>query len=140
MDHKVDLTGSKLVDGDSEPLAASNESRTQNVPRQIWIVVGVLALEGFGNLLSIPGNPMALVWLLAKCLFITGLLRRWKWVFWLFLVIGGIHVITFLGMLPLAALINLGLIALTASAHRFYFPSKRRPLGGSDRTSPSPPA
>ena len=46
----------------------------QNVPWQIWVVIALLVIEGVGNLLYIPKQPMALLWLGAKCLFILGLL------------------------------------------------------------------
>ena len=92
------------------------------VPWQIWIVVAFLALEGVSNLLAIPTNPQAITWFLAKCLFLVGLLRGWKWVFALMMVIAGIHVVYFLTLNPLGAILNLVLMALTGSAYRFFFP------------------
>jgi hypothetical protein len=96
----------------------------QDVPWQIWVVVALLALEGVGNLLYIPQQPMALIWLGAKCLFILGLLKRWQWVFCLFVVISIIHVLSFLLQEPLAALINLAMVVLVLSTYRFYFRSQ----------------
>ena len=46
----------------------------RGVPWQIWIVVLLLVLEGVGSVLSIPHQPAALYWVVAKCLFVTGLL------------------------------------------------------------------
>jgi hypothetical protein len=83
-------------------------------------VVVVLGLEGIGNLFSIPGQPAALFWLLAKCLFIVGLLKRWIWVYCLFLAIAVIHVVYFLPISLVASLMNLILVVLAASARRFY--------------------
>lgn len=91
------------------------------VPWQIWVVVVLLALEGIGNLFSIPDQPAALFWLLGKCLFITGLLKRWIWVYGLFLAVCVLHVIYFLPVLPIASLMNLILIGLAVSARKFYF-------------------
>ena len=96
----------------------------QEVPWQIWVVVALLALEGVGNLLYIPQQPMALIWLGAKCLFILGLLKRWRWVFCLYVVIGIIHVLSFLLQAPLVALINLVMVVLALCSYRFYFPSQ----------------
>lgn len=96
----------------------------QDVPWQIWVVVALLVLEVVGNLLYIPQQPMALIWLGAKCLFILGLLKRWRWVFCLFVVIGGIHVLFFLLQTPLVALINLVMVVLALCSFRFYFPSQ----------------
>ena len=95
----------------------------KNVPWQIWVVVALLALEGVGNLSYIQKQPMALLWLGAKCLFIIGFLKRWRWVFCLFVVIGIIHVLFYLLKVPQTALINLALVVLVLSAYRFYFPS-----------------
>jgi hypothetical protein len=94
----------------------------REVPWQILVVVALLALEGLGNLLSIPNQPVALIWLGAKCLFIVGLLKRWRWVFCLSVIIGAIHVLFFMLHSPLVALINLLIIVLILSSFRFYFP------------------
>ncbi len=92
------------------------------VPWQIWVVVALLGIEGLNNLYILPTQPQAMVWLLAKCLFIVGLLRGWKWVFAVFQVIAAIHVIAFLNPVPVIALENLLLMGLTGSAYRFFFP------------------
>jgi hypothetical protein len=96
----------------------------QNVPWQIWVVVALLALEGVGNLLNIPKQPIQLYWLGAKCLFILGLLKRWRWVFGLFVFISVIHVLSFLLQEPGVAAINLAMVVLVLSAYRFYFRSQ----------------
>ncbi len=92
------------------------------VPWQIWVVVAFLALEGVGNLTSIPTQPQAAVWFLAKCLFVVGLLRAWKWVFVLFLIEAAIHVVGFLIPSPPVAVVNLLLMGLSCWAYRHYFP------------------
>ena len=94
----------------------------QYVPWQIWIVIAILALEGVGNLLYIPQQPMALIWLGWKSLFILGLLKRWRWVFCLFVIFGVIHVLYFLLQAPIVSLINLALVVLALCSYRFYFP------------------
>ncbi len=107
-----------------EAVNAATFATFKDVPWQIWVVVTLLALEGVGNLLYIPKQPMALIWLGAKCLFIFGLLKRWRWVFCLFVVIGVIHVLFFLLQAPVAALINLAMVVLVLSSFRFYFSSQ----------------
>jgi hypothetical protein len=98
-------------------------SSFRDVPWQIWVVVVILGVEGvFGNLPAISTTPAAAYWFAAKCLFVVGLLKRWRWVFWLFLILGSIHVLGFSIQAPLVALVNLVLVLLTASARGFYFP------------------
>ena len=94
----------------------------KDIPWQIWVVVALLALEGVGNLLYIPQQPMALIWLGWKSLFILGLLKRWRWVFCLFVIFGVIHVLYFLLQAPIVALMNLALVVLALCSYRFYFP------------------
>src|SRR5688572_1863490 len=77
------------------------------VPWQIWIVVALLALEGVGNFFSMLDNPIAAWWLFAKCVFITGLIKGWQWVFWIFLAVAAVHVVGFLEIMPVASLLNL---------------------------------
>lgn len=112
------------AEGARNAVNAAAFATMQDVPWQIWVVVALLALEGIGNLLYLPQQPMALIWLGAKCLFILGLLKRWRWVFCLFMVIGGIHVLLFLLSAPLVALINLAMVVLALCSFRFYFPSR----------------
>lgn len=95
------------------------------VPWQIWIIVVLLAWEGITNVFMIPQNPMAAIWLLAKVLFIIGLLRVWRWVFIVFLVIGAIHVLYFgAAGAWLVSFLNLILVILGFSAKRHFFPVK----------------
>ena len=110
--------------GTKDAVNAATFISLQDVPWQIWVVVALLALEGVGNLLYIPQQPMALIWLGAKCLFIFGLLKRWRWVFCLYVIIGVMHVLSFLLQAPLAALINLAMVVLVLSTYRFYFRSQ----------------
>ncbi|MBN2591218.1 MAG: hypothetical protein JXA96_15245 [Sedimentisphaerales bacterium] len=95
----------------------------RNVPWQIWVVVALLGLEGLNNLLIIPTQLQAIIWLAVKVIFILGLIKGWKWVFCLSVIVGGIHVLFFLIPAPITALMNLVLIALTISSYRFYFSS-----------------
>jgi hypothetical protein len=99
------------------------------IPWQIWVVVVLLGAEGVGNLLTIPQEPAAAYWLAAKCLFITGLLKGWRWVFVLFLFVAGLHVLVFLIAAPTGAFLNLVLMLLVVSARRFYFPARSEELG-----------
>ena len=97
----------------------------RDVPWQIWVVVVILAAEGLlSNLPAILKTPIAAFWLLAKCVLILGLLKRWRWVFILCLVLGAIHTLYFSIPAPVVALINLVLVLLVASSLRFYFPKK----------------
>jgi hypothetical protein len=111
------------VDGGGDAVNGRESATLREVPWQIWVVVALLVVEGLGNLLIMPQQPIALIWLGAKCLFILGLLKRWRWVFCLFVVIGGIHVLFFLLQAPLVALINLAMVVLALWSFRFYFPS-----------------
>ena len=86
----------------------------------------LLGLEGVGNLLSIPQEPSAAIWLAAKCLFIVGLIRGWRWVFVLFLVVAGLHVLGFSIQAPFVAFLNLGLVLLVGSTLRYFFPASNR--------------
>jgi hypothetical protein len=100
-----------------------HESPLKNVPWQIWIVVLLLSVEGIlGNLPAIPSHPIAATWFAWKCLFIVGLIRRWRWVFVLYLVFGAIHVIGFSVINPFVATVNLFLMILVASTFHCYFP------------------
>jgi hypothetical protein len=83
----------------------------------------VLSAEGLlGNLPAIPSNPVAATWFAAKCLFVAGLLNGWRWVFCLNIFIGVLHVLAFSTAAPFIAFLNLVLVLLVASSHRFYFP------------------
>ena len=108
-----------------------NEASRRSIPWQIWVVVVVLGLEGIGNVLSIPEIPAAAIWAAAKCLFIIGLTKRWKWVFVLFLIVGCIHVWYFSMHALFAAFLNLILVVLVGSQRHYYFPVKSR---GQDAT------
>ena len=106
-------------------------SSLRNVPWQIWVVILLLAAEGIlGNLPLIPSNPLAATWFAWKCLFIVGLIKRWRWVFVLFLIFGAVHVLVFSVQAPFVAFLNLVLVLLTASALRFYFPRTTDGLSG----------
>jgi hypothetical protein len=96
----------------------------KDIPWQIWVVIALLALEGVGNFLYIPQQPLALYWLGVKCLLIFGLLKRWRWVFCLFVIIGIMHFLSFILHAPLAAMINLAMVVLALSTYRFYFRSQ----------------
>ncbi|MEJ2704940.1 MAG: hypothetical protein P8Z79_21085 [Sedimentisphaerales bacterium] len=117
------LSAMRKSPSESHPVAGNNNvpSSLQRVPWQIWVVVVVLVLEGINNLFLIPQNPYAITWLAAKTVFIVGLIKGWKWVFFLNVIVGGIHVLYFLIPAPLVALINLVLVVLVISSYRFYF-------------------
>lgn len=115
------------TDGPSIPGEPGRSVLRLRVPWQIWVVVALLALEGLGNLLSLPKQPQALIWLAAKVLFITGLLLRWRAVFVLFLVVSAVHVVYFARPVPAAAILNFLLLALVLSTYRNYFPGDQTP-------------
>ncbi len=84
-------------------------------------MVGLLGLEGIGNLVQAVDHPIALYWFAAKVLFIMGLLNGRRWVYVLFLVVAGLHVIGFWGINLPAVVMNSLLVVLTLSARDFYF-------------------
>ena len=108
----------------------ASRARRPKVPWQIWVVVAMLGWEGIGNLLAIPQQPQAPGWLLAKVLFITGLLRRWRPVYILVLIVAAIHVVYFATVSPVTAILNLVLLMLVGVSHRFYF-------GGNQKAPPA---
>ncbi|WP_406701076.1 hypothetical protein V5E97_20025 [Singulisphaera sp. Ch08] len=114
------LKGARTTDEyfDEVPVARISSG----VPWQIWIVVFMLGLEGIGNLLSIPYQPQAARWLAFKCLAITGLIRGWRFVFWLSLVVAGMHVLGFSLRAPFVAFLNLMDVLLVASSFRHFYP------------------
>ena len=101
-------------------------SSMRNVPWQIWVVVALLSLEGIGDLIAVYEYPYAITWIAAKCLFVVGLIKGWKWVFGLFLVIAAVHVLYFLFLSPIASFLNLVLIILVCSSYRYFFPAPIR--------------
>ena len=95
------------------------------IPWQIYVIIAILALEGISNLLMIFGNPSAIVWLALKVVFIIGLLRGSKWVFVLFQIIAGLHVLYFAAAGAwIVSLINFVLMILAFTAIRYYFPAQ----------------
>lgn len=106
--------------GDVPASAASG-----GVPWAIWIVVFMLGLEGLGNLLAIPHMPRAAGWLAFKCLAIVGLIRGWRVVYVLVLVVGVQHVVGFGVYSPFVALLNLVMVVLVAISFRHFFPHSR---------------
>jgi hypothetical protein len=94
----------------------------QKVPWQLWVVIGMLSLEGMGNLLAIPNHPEAAGWLAAKCLFITGFVKGWRPTFVLFQIVAGMHVLAFLSIAPMVSLLNLVSMLLVATTLRYFFP------------------
>ncbi len=131
MGTRVETIGNDFANQRISPPTASrsgsgNERTTfllWGIPWQIWAAIALLGLEGIGNLLAIPAQPEALLWLAAKALFITGLLMCWRPVFVLVLAIAGWHVVYFAASAPVVAVMNLALCALIGSAFRFYFES-----------------
>ncbi len=95
------------------------------VPWQIWVVVVVLALEGINNYQIISIQPLAILWLAAKVVFIIGLLKRWKWMYVIIVAVATLHVVFFaMSGLFVVSLINLALTILVLWAFRYYFPRK----------------
>ena len=101
--------------------STSEQSAPLPVPWQIWVVIVLLALEGVSNFFQAFDHPIALYWLSAKILFITGLLKAWKWVYVLFLVVALHHAIVFLSINIMGTAMNLLLAGLAISARRYYF-------------------
>lgn len=117
-----------FASGRVDPLIGEGHSAhsPRHVPWQIWVVIAFLAVEGvLGNLPLIPSYPPAAIWFAAKCLFVVGLLKGWRWVFVLFLVSGVIHVLAFSTQAPFVAFLNFVLVVLAGSTLRFYFPKTR---------------
>lgn len=111
--------------GTGSGVATRSVRPVRRVPWQIWVVVVLLAVEGLlSNLPLIPKAPVAAVWLGAKCLFIVGLLKGWRWMFVVFLLVAAVHTLSFATRAPIIALINLVLLLLVASSLRFYFPGR----------------
>lgn len=123
----------------------------RRAPWQIGLVVVVLAIQGIQGFVrylplivvnpkvAIEVIPEEAVWFAFKCLFIVGLVRRWRWVFVLFLVVTAFTVVTTAPIFLFAPslfehsyFVNLVLVILTASAQRFYFPKE---AGGQQITS-----
>ncbi len=123
---KRDVTGAARPDGP-----------TRGAPGPIWMVVVLLGLEGVGNLFEIPGQPAAAVWLAAKILFVTGLIRGWAWVYILFLISAALHVLEFAAPAPFVAFVNLALMALVGSSHRHFFPRGDRGARAKSRVTGS---
>jgi serine/threonine protein kinase/predicted esterase len=102
------------------------------VPWQIWIVAVLLLANACRVAPFVPDDSMATIWFATSCLFVVGLVARWRWVFVLFLL--EFAVLSFgIGMEdPFAALPTLAMVVLTASAWRFYFAKTQR--GGGELT------
>lgn len=118
---------------DANPARAASDGNYYNstaprsiMPWQLWVVSVLLAIEGIlGNLPLIPSHPIAAVWFLWKCLFITGFVLRWRPMYIINLIIGAMHVIGFASSAPGVALINLVMLILVASSVRHFFPAQR---------------
>jgi cobalamin biosynthesis protein CobD/CbiB len=110
-----------------------------SLPWQLWVVSAILALEGFGNFLSMFGNPIAGLWLAAKVLFITGFVKRWPVAYVAFLIVAGLHVLAFAmaGAIGIAGM-NLIIMLLAVSQHDRFFAERRSLVAatvGRDTTS-----
>ena len=113
------------------PKSSLEESETylKSIPWQVWVVISVLGLESIFNLFSTPNQPEAAGWLLAKILFIAGLVLRWKPVYVVFLAVCVVHVVYFAAPQPMTAALNLILLILTGTQYRFYYdPSEQQPM------------
>ena len=90
-------------------------------------MVAVLALAGLGDLSAIPVAPIAAGWLLCKCLTVTGLIKRWRWIFVFFLILAAIHVMAFEVLGPVISFVNFLLMILVASTWRWFFLQETAP-------------
>jgi len=91
-------------------------------PWQLWVVIALLVAEGVGNLFAIASMPIAAFWLASKMLFIAGLIRRWRMVFVLFVIVVAVHVLGFAAAAPFVAFLNLLILILAISQFRRFFP------------------
>lgn len=92
------------------------------IPWQIWATALFLGLEGIANLFAIPSDPRNAFWLGMKALFVTGLIRGWKSVYFVYLVTGLYHVVGFGPGHPIPAFLNLILVLLVLSSTSHFFP------------------
>lgn len=98
-----------------------------DVPKRLWILALLLALEGMGNLMAVISQGFtatgmaAFGWLSFKLLAVCGIFLRWKPVFIYSLFIMLFHVAAFGQVAPVVAGLNLLLFLLLASAYRYYF-------------------
>ena len=97
-------------------------SPVTRMPWQLWVVSTLLAIEGLlSNLPMMFTYPVAAIWLAAKVLFIVGFVCRWRAVYILNLIIGGLHVLAFATAAPFVAFLNLVMVVLVASTYKYFF-------------------
>ena len=122
-----------------QPVGFFHHGKTgRSVPWQVWVVALLLGLEGVGNILEIPDNSQAAGWLAFKVVSVVGLIRGWRWVYGVTLVVGCLHVLGFAQTNLVAAGLNLVLVGLIASTKRYFFPKRGesvmiatgKPVGG----------
>ena len=114
---------------------SSFRDRLRELPWQLWVVVGLLALEGIGNFIAMITQPIAAVWLGAKIIIITGFFLRWKAIFVLSLLLSALHVAAFLRAAPIIASLNLVCFILVAMSFRHFFPKAGAFQDGQQSTS-----
>lgn len=93
----------------------------KSIPWQLWVIIAILAYAGIGDFLIMFDQPQAMLWFVYKVVTIIGLIKGWKWVFVLFLIFGGIHVVFFALTSPVVSLINLVLVILAWTARKYFF-------------------
>jgi hypothetical protein len=92
-----------------------------DVPWQIWAVVVVLIVIAVAELLGITW-PGGLVAFAIKCVFVVGLIRGWRLVFVLSVVMLTVSALTSIGSPAFVPFLYFALMVLVASAHRYFFP------------------
>jgi hypothetical protein len=115
-----------------------NKWSAERVPWQIWVAVALLGVEGISNASVALEAPVAFGWLAAKGVFIIGLLRAWRPVFILFMLVAAYHALYFSAMAPVVAVLNLALLLLVGSALRFFFPRTSHPPSHGRRLTSGP--
>ena len=114
-------TGSDSTQPAPPTAPAGSPPTLHRVPWQVWVVVALLALECLSNLFDITSQPLALLWVAAKALMITGLLRRWRAIYIMALLVIGVHIVYFTLLSPVAAILNQAMMVLLLFARRHYF-------------------
>lgn len=97
------------------------------VPWQLWVVIAVLVMNGIGNAMQISARPIAAAWLAANALFVFGLIRRWRLIYVLFVLVSASFMIWIAPSDPFSGLMALVLLLLVASQYRWFFPTRPAP-------------
>ena len=93
----------------------------RDVPWQIWVVVVFLSVIGTAELLGLP-MPQGLVSFGIKCVAVVGLIRGWRLVFVVLLILFAVDALSAAGSSPFIPFLIFAMMLLVASAHRHFFP------------------